>query len=386
MNRSFAKSLVIISALMFCVGGVPKAMSQDSNIVKQFPEDVRPLLSGVSDELAAALLKLRNSPPGVVRWRDGAGALSEAERKAYWTGWEKITGWRIQDTGPSVRAGEVQAQVASGNPQFDIFETGSGGAAYIFEKNNLLEPLDPALFRGVFAGLPKGYYHSDHWIGYTKIASVIMWNTSLLSEKNGPKTAADFFDAKKFPGKRCISGNLNLGTIEYSVLGAGVPPQQVYPVDFKRMLSFLDQHRKEIIFYRNLGEASQLILSGECSMGIVAHGRPAALALESEKYPVEVSWDTLVLSESRMAIIKGAPNRAAAQTALAYAFRPQSMCVLLQRLGYGVAYDESCLNDFAKKWAITPQRLNEATVMVNDKWYADNYELLINDFNAWMAK
>jgi putative spermidine/putrescine transport system substrate-binding protein len=374
------RSLTLLGALLTVAG---PARADDFR--SKFPSDVQSLLTELPDALVEALWEVRKSPADTVIWRDGGGALGEAERKSYWNNWEKITGWKVLNASPSANPPDVEAQVQSGNPQFDVFETKSGANAILEEKRGLLEELNPALFDPIFAKFPKGYLHSLYWLEYTKSTGIVIFNTKKwpLTGKH-PTDVNDLFNTKDFPGKRCLYKFLNAtGTLEYPLLADGVPRDKLFPLDVPRALKKLDTIRDDIVWWTGGAQSVQLVLDGECDIGVTWHGRAAALFAQNPNTPLGVIWKNAEVGDAPFAIVKGTKRAKAAQTALAYAFQRKSMCGLLNTLGYGVPLDESCLNDFAKTWAVTKEKI-PLTIPVDNEWYLNNYNEATDQFNTWL--
>lgn len=385
LNRGSARARSLLLLGVASVSLALPAAAQD--LRSRFPADVRPLLADLSDPLVKALLEVRESKPDTLIWRDGGGALGDAERKAYWDGWEKITGWKVRNVSPSANPPDVEAQVQSGNPQFDVFETKSGANAILEQQQNLLEKLDPELFDPIFAKFPKGYLHSPYWLEYTKSTGIVIFNKKKwpLSGKH-PTDVTDLFNVKDFPGKRCFYKFLNAtGTLEYPLLADGVPRDKLFPLDVDRALKKLDAIRDDIVWWTGGAQSVQLVLDGECDIGITWHGRAAALFAQNPDTPLGVVWKNAQVGNAPFAIVKGTQRAKAAQTALAYAFQGKQMCGLLNSLGYGVPIDESCLSDFAKNWAVTAEKIPLVIPADND-WYLKNYNEATDKFNAWLQK
>ncbi|HWK97283.1 MAG TPA: extracellular solute-binding protein [Pseudolabrys sp.] len=374
-------SAVALLSVIAC-GTADAASSRD-----KFPKELQPLLEGASDALTDALWELRQGPSGTVVWKDGGGALGEAERKAYWDGFEKLTNWKVQNVAPSANPPDVEAQVQSGDPQFDVFETKSGANAMLEQQQNLLEPLDPKLFGPIFAKFPKGYLHSTHWLEYTKSTGILIWNTKRWPKSGKhPTDITDLFNTKDFPGKRCLYKFLNAtGTLEYPLLADGVPKDKLWPLDVNRALKKLDTIRNDIVWWTGGAQSVQLVLDGECDMGVTWHGRAANLFKQDPNTPLGVVWKNAEVGNAPFAIVKGTKRAKAAQAALAYAYTPKNMCTLLNTLGYGVPIDESCLTDFAKTWAVTADKIPLILPVDND-WYLKHYATATDQFNAWLQK
>lgn len=377
---AWLSAIALLSA--FALTNADAAGSRD-----KFPKELQPLLEGASDALTDALWELRQGAPGTLIWKDGGGALGEAERKAYWDGFEKLTNWKVQNVAPSANPPDVEAQVQSGDPQFDVFETKSGANAVLEQQQGLLEPLDPKLFGPIFAKFPKGYLHSTHWLEYTKSTGILIWNTKRWPKSGKhPTDITDLFNTKDFPGKRCLYKFLNAtGTLEYPLLADGVTKDKLWPLDVDRALKKLDTIRNDIVWWTGGAQSVQLVLDGECDMGVTWHGRAANLFKQDPNTPLGVVWKNAEVGNAPFAIVKGTKRVKAAQAALAYAYTPNNMCTLLNTLGYGVPMEESCLTDFAKTWAVTADKISLILPVDND-WYLKNYVSATDKFNAWLQK
>ncbi|MEK9710910.1 MAG: extracellular solute-binding protein, partial [Alphaproteobacteria bacterium] len=60
-------------------------------------------------------------------------------------------------------------------------------------------------------------------------SSVYAYDSSKVRGWNAPKTMADFFDTKAYPGKRGMRKNPKV-TLEFALIADGVPTDQVYDV------------------------------------------------------------------------------------------------------------------------------------------------------------
>ena len=82
-----------------------------------------------------------------------------------------------------------------------------------------------------------------------------------------PSSWADFFDTKKYPGKRGVFGAYVFnGMLEGALIADGVPPDQLYPLDVERARKKIGSIKGDIKFYDSLAQATQLMESGEVAM------------------------------------------------------------------------------------------------------------------------
>ena len=175
------------------------------------------------------------------------------------------------------------------------------------------------------------------------------------------------------------------GTLEYPLLADGVARDKLFPLDVERALGKLQSIRTDIVWWTAGAQSVQFILDGECDIGMTWHGRVADLMRDDANTPIGEAWQDTMLVDVPFSIVKGAKHMQAAQSALAYALTPKPMCDFMNAVGYGVPYDDSCLNDFARKWGVTAEHLKQG-IPVDNEWYAKNYAATTDRFNGWLAK
>ena len=132
------------------------------------------------------------------------GATQEALRKAYFEPFQKETGIQVvEDTGLS--AERVEAEVRSGHPTIDV--TNISTAAYaVLQAKGLLAPIDYKYYDPANIKSDVGRYTRQVWrIEQLYLARNELTVTAAFPEgKPQPNSWADFWDVKKFPGKRTL--------------------------------------------------------------------------------------------------------------------------------------------------------------------------------------
>lgn len=367
-------------------GQTPEGTPAEGDIRSRFPEDVQPLLADLPDEVVQALWNVRQAGPNTLVWKDSGGELFEGFKRAYLDEWSRITGWDVLNQSPVATVGDVRAQVESGAPEWDVIEIGSIGDALLMEEEGLLEPLDLDLMRHYIGQAPEGYRWSDYWVEYGKFGVLLIWNTDVYGG-NPPQSALDAFNMEEFPGKRCFFNYPQFaGTLEYPLLAEGVPPDRLYPLDVERALAKLDTIRDDIVWWGSGAESVQFILDGQCDMGYTWQGRIALRLKDEPNLPLAATWKDVLLIDAGLGIPKGAPHYEAAMSALAYGFTAQNQCDFLNELGYGVPIDESCLNDFARTWAVTAENAAQAIAQQDPEYYKENIDQIVERFTAWLTE
>ena len=151
------------------------------------------------------------------------GAYQDAQSKALFQPAAKALGITLkEETYTSISA--VAVKVKAGAVTWDVVASGSGSAARAGAEG-YLEKLDYGVIdKSSF--IPQ--HRQDYCVGGDVFSTVLAWNTKTYGA-NGPQSWADFWDVKKFPGKRSYRKGV-AGALEPALMADGVPPNKVYEV------------------------------------------------------------------------------------------------------------------------------------------------------------
>ncbi len=130
----------------------------------------------------------------VVSW---GGNFQDAQREINFKPFQQILGKPVLDQSWDGGIGVVQAKLKAGEPNWDVVEVesedlGQGCSDGLFEK------LDWSQLGGKSNFIPSAV--SECGVGTMVWSTGFAYDANML--KNGPTTWADFWDTKKFPGKR----------------------------------------------------------------------------------------------------------------------------------------------------------------------------------------
>jgi hypothetical protein len=149
-------------------------------------------------------------------------------RKAFFAGYEKKYGIRVVETSPA-DFGKLRAMVDAKNVEWDITEIG-GQDAIRATKLDLVEKIDDKI-------VDRSKYPEKVRTPYVFASSVyttiIGYRTDVFKGGTHPKSWADWWDVKKFPGARSMR-NHPTDNLEFALIADGVPKDKVYPIDFDR--------------------------------------------------------------------------------------------------------------------------------------------------------
>ena len=318
----------------------------------------------------------------VVSW---GGAYQDAQKKVYFEPFKKATGIPMVDESWDGGVGVLRAKVQGGKADWDVVQVESDELAIGCEEG-LYEKLDYKRIGGKAAYIPDAVHKCG--IGAILYDFVLGYDKDKL--KDPPKSWEDFFDLKKYPGKRALRGGPKT-TLEIALMGDGVAPKDVYKVlatkeGVDRAFKKLDSIRSSLIFWKAGAQPPQLLASGEVTMTSVYNGRIDA-ANRNDKRNFGMSWNGALYTMDSWVILKGSPNLSAAYKFLDFVGKAENEAKLPESIAYGVP------NKGANK-LIDPARLKDLptapenfahAIPINTQFWLDNNDRLTERFNQWAA-
>ncbi len=276
---------------------------------------------------------------------------------------------------------QVKAQVTSGQVQWNIVTT----APYLAAQNcgTLYEKLDiPGIDKSQFAPGEIG----DCYITDFRYSIVLSYNkTKWPDPATAPKTLADYFDTKKFPGKRGVVPTVQDGFLETALLAQGVSPKKMYPLDVDKALSEWDKIKSDTIFAANPGALVQAITSVQVDMQLMVQARSKALLDTGAN--VGVIWDKTVTSLDGLAIPKGSPNKEAIEKFFSYLLQPEPSAKMAELAGAGAANTKAKPTYTANGDAVNafgPVNTGKVTMQVDAAYWGKNYNQVQAQVTNWL--
>ena len=317
---------------------------------------------------SAAILTAGAARADQVTFVSQGGAYQEAQTKAILDPVAEKLGLTVnQDSAPDAWP-VIKTQTASGKVIWDVIDTPAKDCIRGGEQG-MIEKLD-------FAQIPNAEkmpveYKSPYSVAYEFYSSVLAYNKDKYGA-NPPKTWADFWDVKKFPGTRALR-NHPLATLEAALLADGVPADKLYPLDVDRAFKKLEEIKPYItVWWTSGAQSAQLLADGEVDMEMAWNGRVAAVVKEGA--PVGYSFNEGFLQYTSLCILKGAPNAATAVKFVNAAMDPEIQANFPAYIDYGPGNPEAY-----KTGKITPERAAQMPsspdnaklqVLVSDQWWS----------------
>ncbi|ABR59611.1 ABC transporter substrate-binding protein [Sinorhizobium medicae] len=309
-----------------------------------------------------------------VNW--GGDAIT-AYDKAYGQPFLEEAGITVRQDGSGPTEGAITAQFKSGAPSWDIVDA-DPFSAITLGKQGMIEEIDYSVVdkNKMRPGFGWDYAASSYFFSY-----VIAYDSEKYGD-NPPKGMADFFDVNAFPGKRSLY-KWGSAMWEAALLGDGVAPEKLYPLDLKRAHDKIAAFKENVVAYWGGGSESQsLLLDGEASMALIWSTR-ASLIEQDSGGRIKFIWDQGLLSPGAMAVIKGNPGgRDAAMKFIASAQDPQKQLVMFDLLRQGPANpaaDALIPEEQKRQNPVDPANMSKQ-IPLNMEWYAEHYGPALNEF------
>ena len=324
---------------------------------------------------------------------DGGGAWGKAEKEAYFTPFQQETGIEVVAS-PRAPAGRFRSSILAGAPAYDVSDI-SAGLLGTFTKEDLLMPIDYKYFDPADRDAFKPVAAGTHMVPSLFYSLVIAYDNGRFAS-HPPKSWADVWDLKAFPGQRTLAGGTRVGgaTFEVALLADGVAPDKLYPLDWDRALRSLDRIRPGILKFWDAGaEPVQLLVDRNVALASAWNGRITDVQDKGGKVGME--WNGGVLQWDAWVVPKGAANADNAMKFLAFAARPEQQAKFAEHIAYGPtnarAYD-LIKPDRAAILPTAPQVRDKQVVQDYDFWAAEtrpgftNEQRAVELWEKWVTK
>lgn len=225
--------------------------------------------------------------------------------------------------------------------------------------------------------------YQDYAAGSYAYSVVLGWSTKLA---NTPTNWADFFDTKKFPGKRAFPKSIYAGTAEIALLADGVSKDKMYPLDFGRAFAKLNTIKKDLVFYDSYAQGQQYMVQGSASMIATANSR--MIELKSNGQKVDFTYqDAILYPWGAFAMPQHGPNPDAANALVDFLSTPEQQAAVAKNLFLGptvsAAFDLLSASDKAEQ-PNSPENKAKA-LTVNTAVAAKQDAEYVKRFTAWLG-
>lgn len=308
---------------------------------------------------------------------DWGGTNTDARIEKNIKPFEKETGIKVTVVTPSDYA-KLIAMVENETTEWDVMNCDAYWGVYAGE-NGYLEPID---YNVVTEKLDKAV-ELKYVVGAEVYDSVISWNKDKYTKDTAPRTWADFFDTRKFPGKRAM-WQYPVTVLEAALLADGVPMDKLYPLDLDRAFKKLDTIKDSIVWWTKGAQPSQMLSTGEADLALAWSGR--ILTAQDQGSPVDLTYNEGMRIAAGWVVPKGAPNRENAMKFINYVSSAKSQAGFSSMIPYGSTNPEAVKLLDSKQI----DRIGQNEKQIKHEFYIDNdywakhLNEVVERFNAWL--
>lgn len=306
------------------------------------------------------------------------GDAVKAMTEAFVVPYEKATGGKMVIDGSGPSNGKIKTMVSARNVTWDIVDSGLAGTGELGPAG-LLEEIDYSIVDK--SKVTPGFAYKYGVCNYM-FSSVQAWDTGKVKAK---PTLADFFDTKKYPGKRLMRKD-SQAMLELALMADGVPVDKLYPLDVPRAMKKVASIKKDLLFWSTGAESQTMLREGEVVMGWLWHTRAVLLQKDTNK-KVTFSFDGALLQPGLWVVPKGNPAGKQAMSAIASMQAPEGQVKLLAAMGNGPANPAAAPLVPAELNAINPGAAENVKeqAKIDADWYEKNYAKVRQDFLDMIA-
>jgi len=329
--------------------------------------------------LAPAFIR-RAAAAGEVVHMSWGGLSEENMYKAFFNTFQQETDIKITAISPLSLA-RVAAAAKAGKMDIDSFDAGTI-EIYRGQRQGLLSPIDWSVVKK--EGRSKEEIH-EYGLRFMALSNQIVYNTTKYPAGKGPASLADFWDVKKFPGRRSLYKDPRTA-IQFALLADGVPRDKLYPLDLNRAFKSLDRIKPHVaVWWEQGNQSQQLFTTGEVDIMQLWNGR--ATDLERKGAPIHQVWNDAIITLSGIMVTKGAPNLAGTMRLVEVFGRPKPQAEWAKLMTYGPLNKkafEFIDADTARRLPTYPENF-KGQVISDDDWWGANWDSVNERFKGWLA-
>lgn len=345
-----------------------------------------------------ATISLGEEKITVVSW---GGSYAAACEQAYHKPFSAITGIGIQLEDYNGGLAQIRAQAETGNVHWDVIDMEIAQAVLACDEG-LLEPARIEDLPDGSNGVPaeQDFYKdtlTECAVGNVFYSTIYAYDSTRFGRNKQPKTIEDFFDLKRFPGRRGMRRVPHVN-LEFALMADGLAPEKVYaalatPEGLDRAYRKLDTIKEHVVWWEAGAQPPQMLADSEVVMTTAYNGR-IFNAQALERQPFVVVWDGQLLSVGQMVIVAGTKKLELARRFLEFATNTESMAEMTRYISYSPARrsSESLISthletgiDMAPHMP-TAARNTTRALREDWEWWSDNGDEMNERFSAWLTQ
>ncbi|WP_172293287.1 extracellular solute-binding protein [Pseudoruegeria sp. HB172150] len=312
------------------------------------------------------------------------GGSTDERIKSFWmTEFEKEYGLSWETTSyPDPAKLEVMDRI--GNVEWDLVDL-EGTQMNLAISKDLLRPIDYELLYSV---VPQEELNQDvckeYGIGSVAFSTVMGWDTDKF--ETGPQTWVEFFDTEKFPGRRGLYAQPR-PSFEIALMAAGVPREEIYPIDMDEAFEALDAIRDKVdLWVERTSQWGVMFQNKEVDLAGASLGRLVEEKINGRSY--DFTFAEGIVEQSYWCIPKNAPAGDEAMKALTWFMRAPGQLEYAKSSPVGmtnITITDDLPPDVAAYSPGNP--VNRTTnLYIDDVWWTENAEEAGVRWLEWLSR
>jgi putative spermidine/putrescine transport system substrate-binding protein len=314
------------------------------------------------------------------------GAYEDAAKKAWFEPFTAKTGIGFSTESYDGGLAKLSAMEQAKNPTWDLIDLETNDAITACDEG-LLQKFDRKQLGNTSDFLPGSI--GDCAVSAMVWSTVYAYDTTKL--KSAPTSIEDFFDLKKYPGKRGMRKSPKVA-MEWALIADGVAPKDVYkvlgtPAGVDRAFKKLDTIKSSIVWWDAGAQAPQLLADGAVVMTQAYNGR-IDNAVHQDGKPFRIVWDAQVYDYEWWGIPTGAKHAADAEKFIVSASTPQAYADLSKYIAYAPPRKDSIpLIDKSRLGDLPTAPANfKRPLQIDATFWADNADAINKRFQVWLTQ
>lgn len=313
------------------------------------------------------------------------GNNRQAQEKAFYKPFTAESATTITADDYNGEMAKIKVMADTGKTSWDVVEVESPELIRGCSEG-LFEPLDWSRIGNKEDFIPAAV--SDCGVGIFIWSTVLTYDPKKLADS--PQGWADFWDMKKYPGKRGLRRGAKF-TLEFALLADGVSNQDVYKLlgteaGIQRAFKKLDEIKPNIQWWDSGAQPLQWLVAGDVVMTSAYNGRVTSAQEEGQSFAMQ--WNGSLYDLDHWAIVKGSPKKELAERFIAFASEPVQQKNFVEAIPYGPSNSNAMSlvdKHVGAKLPTAPENLKNARATDAEFWI-DHGEDLEERFNAWVNK
>lgn len=316
--------------------------------------------------------------------RTPGGVFDDVKRETVYEPFRKATGIEIVPVPATVA--KLLAMFRSGQMEIDLIDTGDDTLLQL-DIAGALMPLDYSAFKFTNPEDLDPAIKRKAQVGNFVYAMIMGYHTSAYPKGKEPKSWAEFWDIKAFPGPRTLadmaSGAPNL---EFALIADGVPVEKLYPLDIERAFKSMSRVRPAVPKFWDTGALStQMLADKEVVLAAVWSTR-LGVAIDKGA-PLGAQWNQNEVLVQAYGIPNGSRNVEGAKQFIDFSLSPDVQANWMR------AYKAIPVNKKAYG-ATAPELLDPTTKLPwtaqgyyrNIEWWAENRTKVNAYWSKWIIQ